>query len=195
MSNEMPSHGSDADADADADALAVAFSHGGTAETIFDLKILGDFCTTRPPRPRGVVQEEYDRQFSMGANFTFIQCGEDVILPPMDWLGEGEDDTGIFEIFRPRESDNNPYVRLKVGRITRGEEAFELHVFYRHLKVSTDYVGLVSIMVNLDVVSFDIQTGLMAGGANGSNVVAAAAVAVHHQRTPPHPMQGTRGLV
>ncbi|EHY57081.1 hypothetical protein ABEF92_003796 [Exophiala dermatitidis] len=134
------------------DSDTVAFSYIGTAETIFDLKILGDFCATNAPRTRRVVQEEYNRQFSNGVNFTFIQCGEDVLTPPMDWLGDGEDDAGTFKIFRPQEADN-PYVQLKVGRISRGEKDFELHVFYRHLKVTTDYIGLLNIMIKLDVPS------------------------------------------
>jgi hypothetical protein len=134
------------------DSDTVAFSYIGTAETIFDLKILGDFCATNAPRTRHVVQEEYNRQFSNGVNFTFIQCGEDVLTPPMDWLGDGEDDAGTFQIFRPQEADN-PYVQLKVGRISRGEKDFVLHVFYRHLKVTTDYIGLLNIMIKLNVVS------------------------------------------
>lgn len=133
------------------DSDTIAFSYIGTAETIFDLKILGDFCATRAPRMRRIVQEEYNRQFSNGVNFTFIQCGENVLKPPMDWLRDGEDDAGTFEIFRPQEADN-PYGQLKVGLISRGEKDFVLHVFYRHLKVTADYIGLLNIMIKLDVV-------------------------------------------
>lgn len=76
------------------------------------------------------------------------------MLSHHQWIGWewGEDDAGAPKIFL-RQAGDNPYVQLKVGRVSRAEKDFELHVFYRHLKVTTDYIGLLNIMIKLDVVS------------------------------------------
>lgn len=133
------------------DSNTVAFTYLGTAETLFDLKIFGDFVRTVDPRPRQEVQEEYNRHFSNGVNFTFIQHEECAIQPPMDWEEEDTYDGGNFRLLRPVE-DLNPYTRLKIGRITRSQRQYEFHVFYRRSQAVFDFDVLETVMSRLDKV-------------------------------------------
>ena len=107
----------------------IMFTSPVAVETLSDLETLADKCSNLPTHPRHTIKQHYDRTFAALQSFTFVQYQSGALTPPMDWTDEGVE--GAFRYFNPNEEDN-PYWQLKIGRLVRGGQAYEFHVFYYH---------------------------------------------------------------
>ena len=58
-------------------------------------------------------------------------------------------------------TNDNQYIRCKVGRIARGGRTYEFHMFYHSPQIAINYPTMSEIMIELDVVSFLSMFGIL----------------------------------
>lgn len=136
----------------DTEPICLAFTHPGTVETGFDLKILSIYCNDRPLCCQKDAQDEYQRVFAARGSFTFVQRQETALPPPMEWKETGEDESGRFSIFVPA-LDSNPYYQYKASHFDSLGRIFEFHTFYHDPAAAFAPNRLMLAMLQAGVVS------------------------------------------
>ena len=112
------------------------FLYPGTVETLFELKVLADYCGQLPLWPRTEIIQQYRRSFSELQNFTFV--ADSHYGKQMAWGQSMEDDAGVFQIYAS-DDEQNPYPRCKTSRIHTDERRYHIYVYYRDLAGSVNF--------------------------------------------------------
>lgn len=126
----------------------------GTAHTEHDYRFLADCCQTSPARPEETIQDAYDREFSLGRSFTFIQCGDHPTEPPMKWASIGEDEA-ITTLVPEDDCGQCPYFQLRITTLSRSAQNYHFHVFYWSPRLTSDHVSHMRMLISLRVVSLN----------------------------------------